>query len=217
MPSTTRRRTLHGVATLLAGVGLAGCSGESSSTSTHPAEATGNVAFDPESYSLRNADLEPILWSGDRPTTEPGTDDDARIRHLADHRFVADADDAAAVSIADVDGAAGAREFLDSTDYDAATVYVEQIGIRECFTQELCHVRWSETEVDTDYARHYRDADVACETDARDVLVTLIRIPEAFDPGGVNSYGSSRGSGTCERSNEHLRRRRNRSDDGGAR
>jgi len=215
MPSTTRRRTLQRVATLLAGVGLAGCSGESSST--YPPETTDNVAFDPESHSLRSSDPGPILWAGDRPTTEPGTGDDARRRHWTTRRFVADADDAAAISIADVDGAADAREFLDATDYDAATVYIDQAGIRECFTQDLCHVRWSETEVDTDYARYYRDADVACETDARDVLVTLIRIPEALDPDDVSSYGSSRGSGTCERSNEHLRRRRNRSDDGGAR
>lgn len=218
MPSPTRRRALHGAATVLAGGVLAGCSGESSSTSTHPAEAPGNVAFDPESYSLRNSGREPILWSGERPTTEPDADDDEeRIRPWGHHLFVADAEDAAAVSVANVDGAAGAREFLDSTDYDAATVYVERAAIRECFAQDLCHVRWSETEIDTDYTRYHRDADVACETDARDVIVTLIRIPEDFDPSDVNSYGSSRGSGTCERSNDHLRRRRNGSEGGGSR
>ncbi|WP_338740085.1 hypothetical protein [Haloplanus salilacus] len=220
MPSPTRRRALHGVAAALVGGALAGCSGESSSTSTHPANATatGNVAFDPESYSLRNAGHGPILWSDERPTTEPGTDDGEGQRRPWDHHlFVADADDAAAVSVADVEGADGAREFLDSTDYDAATVYVERVGIGECYAQDLCRVRWSATGVDTDYARYYRDADVACETDARDVLVTLIRIPEAFDPSDVNSYGSSRGSGTCERSNEHFRRRRNETADGDSR
>jgi hypothetical protein len=215
MPSTTRRRALHGVATLLAGVGLAGCSGESSSTSTHPAEAPGNVAFDPESYSLRSPDPEPILWSGERPTTAADAED--WVRPWGHHLFVADADDAAAVTVADVEGAEGAREFLDSTDYNAATVYVERVAIRECFTQELCHVRWAETEIDTSYARHYRDADVACETDARDTFVTLIRIPADFDPSDVNGYGSSRGSGSCERRNDHLRRRRNETEGGGSR
>jgi len=218
MPSPTRRRALHGVAAALAGVALAGCSGESSSTSSHPPDATGTVAFDPDSYSLRNDGREPILWSGERPTTEPdATEDEERVRPWDHHHFVADADDAAAVSIADVDGAAGARAFLDSTDYDAATVYVERVGIRECFAQDLCRVRWSETEIDTDYTRYHRDADVACETDERDVLVTLIRVPEDFDPIDVHSFGSSRGSGTCERSNEHFRRRRNGTEDGESR
>jgi len=205
MPSSTRRRALRGVATLLVGVGAAGCSGEGSSSSSHPPDATGNVAFGPESYSLRNPEHEPIVWTGERPTTVD--DDDGRSRPWGHHFFVADADDVAAVSVADVEGAEGAREFLAATDYDAATVYVERVGIRECFTQELCHVRWSKTEIDTSYARYYRDADVACETDARDVLVTLIRIPEAFDPSDVSGYGSSRGSGSCERRNEQLRGR----------
>jgi hypothetical protein len=218
MPSPTRRRALQDVAAALVGGALAGCSGESSSTSGHPPDPTGSVAFDPESYSLRNAGREPILWSGERPTTEPGTDDDEeRVRPMGHHLFVADTDDAAAVSVADVEGADGAREFLGSTDYDSATVYVERVGVRECFTQDLCHVRWSGTEIDTSYARYHRDADVACETDARDVVVTLIRIPEDFDPGSVNSYGSSRGSGTCEARNEALRRRRNESEGGGSR
>jgi len=212
MPSITRRRALHGAAALL--TGFAGCAGESSSSSSHPPEATGNVAFDPESYSLRNPRLEPVVWTGERPT--PVEDEEReRARPWGHHLFVADADDADAVSIGDVDGAAGAREFLDATDYDAATVYVERVAIRQCFTQELCHVRWSETEIDTSYARYYRDADVACETETRDVLVTLIRIPGAFDPSDVNSYGSSRGSGTCERRNERLRRRTNATEGSG--
>jgi hypothetical protein len=209
MPSITRRDLL-GATALTVGVTVAGCAGESSSTSNYPPEDVGTVAFDPESYAIRHADPEPILWSGERPTTDPDADaDDERVRPWDHHLFV---DDAAAVSVADVDGAAGARGFLDSTDYDAATVYVERVTIRECYAQDLCHVRWSESEIDTSYARYYRDADVACETEARDLVVTLIRIPEAFDPSDVNSYGSSRGSGTCEARNERLRRRTNATD-----
>jgi hypothetical protein len=204
----TRRRALRGAAALLAGV--TGCAGEESASSSYPPETVGNVAYDPESAGLRDPDHGPVVWTGARPTTAADEDEDEdewRGRPWDRHIFVADADDAAAVSVADVSGADDARTFLAATDYDEATVYVERTAIRACFAQDLCHVRWSETDVHTSYARYYRDADVACETDARDTVVTLIRIPEAFDPSDVNGYGSSRGSGTCERRNERLRRR----------
>jgi hypothetical protein len=205
MPSTTRRRALHGAAALLAGV--AGCSGESSSSSGYPSEATGRVAVDPASYRLRNPDRGPVVWTGPRPTTDAG----AERRRYDDHFFVArtaDAADAADVSVADVPGADGARGFLADTDYDDATVYVEQWLVGECFTPELCHVRWSRTDIDTSYSRRYRDVDVACGADARDTLAVLIRLPEPFDPSEVSGYGSSRGSASCERRNERVGRRR---------
>jgi len=201
MPSITRRRALSGAVALL--TGFAGCSGESSSSSSYPPEDVANVAFDPESYSLRNPRPEPTVWTDERPTP------DEEGNHYWNHVFVTSADDAATVSFANVPGAADARDFIDSTDYDAATVYVEQSTVQECFAPELCHVRWSETDVHTSYARRYRDADVACETDAEDVVATLVRIPAVLDPDDISSYGSSHGSGTCERRNERIRRRAN--------
>ncbi|WP_251342268.1 hypothetical protein [Haloplanus halophilus] len=209
MPSITRRRALQGAVALVAG--FAGCSGDSSSSTNYPSEADGNIAFDPRSYRLRTTDPGPLVWTGERPTPE-GDEERAHYRH---HVFVASPEEADAVSFADVDGADGAREFLDATDYDAETVFVEQWTIEECFTPNLCYVQWSETDVETSYARRYRDAHVHCEADAQDTIATLIRIPAAFDPSDVNSYGSSYGSSTCERENELLRRRRNESDGSG--
>jgi hypothetical protein len=209
MPSITRRRTLFGAVALL--TGFAGCSGESSSSSAHPPEATGNVALNPESYTLRNPDLAPTVWTGNRPTPREGED---RV-HRRHHTFVTSADDAGAVAFADVDGVAGARDFLEATDYGAATVYVEQWTIGACFAPDLCSIQWSESDIQTNYTRRYRDADVRCGADDEDVLATLIRIPEAFDPSGINGYGSSYGSGTCERENERLRRRHNATDGAG--
>jgi hypothetical protein len=205
MPSITRRRALSGAAALL--TGFAGCSGESSSSSSYPPEDVDNVAVDPESYSLRTRGDDPLMWTGERPTPR----DDEERSHYRHHTFVTSAGAAADVSFAAVPGADEARAFLDDTDYDAATVYVEQWRVRECFAPKLCHVRWSETDIDTSYSRRYRDADVACETEAEDTIATLIRIPAAFDPSEVNSYGSSYGSGTCEERNERIRRRRNES------
>lgn len=204
MPSITRRRALHGAVALL--TGFAGCSGETSSSSSYPPEEVGNVAVDPESYSLRNPAREPLVWAGERPTP----DADGPSNYWT-HEFVTGPDDAADVSFADVPGVDEARDFLDATDYDTTTVYVEQSTVQECFAPELCHVRWSETDIHTSYARHYRDADVACETDAENTVATLIRVPAVIDPSDVNGYGSSHGSGTCERRNERIRRRRNES------
>jgi hypothetical protein len=187
--------------------GGAGCSGESSSGSNYPPEKVGAVEATPESYSLRNPSADPVVWTGERPT--PREDEDRRYyRH---HTFVTGPDDAAGLSVADVPGVDEARVFLDGTDYDAATVYVERRTVQRCFTLELCHVRWTEDDIDTSYSRRYRDADVACETDAEDTIATLIRIPEAFDPSGISGYGSSYGSGTCEERNARLRRRQNES------
>jgi hypothetical protein len=209
MPSITRRRALHGAVALLAG--FAGCSGESSSSSSYPPDPSGNIELDPESYSLRNPDPAPTVWTGERPTPEA----DAERPHRRHHLFVTGPDDAAGVSFAAVDGADGAREFLDATDYDAATIYAEQWTVEECFTPDLCSIQWSEDDVQTNYSRRYRDADVPCEAEAEDVVVTLIRIPEAFDPGDVNGYGSSYGSTSCERENRRIRRRRNETDASG--
>jgi hypothetical protein len=208
MPSITRRRALQGAAALVAG--FAGCSGESSSSSSEPPEPDGSIELNPESYTLRNTDPTPTVWTGEQPTPEA----DAERPHRRHHLFVTTPDEAAAVGFADVDGADGARDFLDATDYDAATVYVEQLTVEECFVPDLCSIQWSADDVETDYTRRYRDADVACEADVRDVVATLIRIPETFDPSDVNGYGSSYGSGTCERENERVRQRRNRTDDG---
>jgi hypothetical protein len=202
MPSPTRRDALHAAAALL--TGAAGCTGESSSSSSYPTDSTGNLAFDPESYRLRNPDPTPAVWTGERPTQT----DEERHLHADSHFFLTGPESADGVGFADVDGADAARDFLESTDYDSTTVYVEQASIRECYTTTLCHVEWSTTEIETSYARAYRDVDVACEADARDMVATLIRIPEAFDPSEVNGYGRGTGSASCERHNEHVRTER---------
>jgi len=209
MPSITRRRALSGAAALL--TGFAGCSGESSSSSSYPPESTDNVELNPESYTLRNSEVAPTVWTGERATAR---EDEERVHHRH-HLFVTNADEAGAVGFADIDGAADARAFLDATDYDAATVYVEQQQVGACFASDLCSIQWSEDDIETNYSRRYRDVDVSCETDDDDVLAVLVRIPEVFDPSDINGYGSSRGSGTCERQNERIRRHRNASDDSG--
>ncbi|MFB6250581.1 MAG: hypothetical protein ABEI27_02655, partial [Halobellus sp.] len=130
--------------------------------------------------------------SGDGQT-ETGTIDDWA------HYLIARTEDASALTFADVDGADDARSFLDATDFSSQTIYVERHLVDECFRHRLCWVRWTESEVETDYARLLRDADFACEANAQMAVTYLIRLPVTLEPGQINSYGSGSGGGPCPR------------------
>jgi hypothetical protein len=121
------------------------------------------------------------------------TDDPREWRH----NLVADADTATSVSIADVDGATEARGFLDQTDFETETVYVERHVVGECYEQRLCWIRWTEERVETSYARVLRPADVSCSADARVGVTHLIQLSDALDPDQVSRFSSSGGSGAC--------------------
>lgn len=193
MSPLTRRRALHGAVGLLSV--LAGCSDDRSTSSEGPNEQFGTVQTDPEALTLWSESLDPIVRESDEPTTEAD-------RRLRDVWVVATADSAADLRIAEVDRAAEARAFLERTDYGSETVYVEQFPVGECFTPELCNVRWSDGRVETDYARRYRDADASCEVGAESAFAALVRIPDALDPEAITQHGSSYGSGSCAMRNE---------------
>mgnify|MGYP000321381740 FL=1 len=212
MPSSTtastRRRLLQSTAAVLGASALAGCGGSgsaSSSSSEAPnADSPEDALTDPTHVSLRSSERAPIVRDPESTTDGSGADSDAdegeTPRFDEWHHFVvADADRASALTVADVDGVEDARRLLAETDFDSESVYVERHVIGECYERRLCWVRWTDSEVETDYARILRDADVACEADAEDVVTNLIRIPAALNPGQISSYGSSSGGGRCRR------------------
>lgn len=194
MRPLTRRNALHGVAGLF--TLLAGCSATNhgSSESGDP-ESGGKVATDPETFSLRVSGRRTAIWYAETETASSTDEGPPRL----ETRFVTDADRAESMSFAPEvgDEAEAAREFLTSTDYDAETVYIEQSRVGECFRLEFCHVRWTDTEIDTSYVRRYRDADVACETTANDTVVQFIRVPDTLNPESISGYGSQYSSGGC--------------------
>lgn len=195
MPPITRRRALQGAVGVLAG--LAGCQGEGSSNeSPSPTARRGhaNVETDPDQYSLRSPQDGPLLWfarpGGDSPT--PPDRDSASRRGL-----VASEETAATLSIADGVDAPDARAFVDETDFDSETLYLEHRTVGECYRLELCYVTWDETDIDTRYGRFLRDHDAACEADASVTEARLTRVPAALDPEQISSYGSGVSSGGC--------------------
>ncbi|WP_284009944.1 hypothetical protein [Haloarcula pelagica] len=103
------------------------------------------------------------------------------------------------MTVADVEGRARVRSFVDATDFASETLYLETNRVEECFELTLCYVAWSPDSVETDYARTIRPYNEACAVENRVFEARLIRIPAALDEGEVNSHGSSIGSGTCNR------------------
>ncbi|WP_435065046.1 hypothetical protein [Halobaculum sp. EA56] len=193
VPSTplTRRRTLLAVAGALAG--LAGCNARERSSPT----ATPTVPDredDPDSVPphrrLRGATDDPLLWLPDETT--PG-DESNRRRPT----FVATREAAERIRFADVEGADDARAFLEETAFDSETVFVEYLSVRSCYELQLCRVSWSETEIDTQFGRVLRDAEVACEAEARESTAWLIRISGAFDPDRITRFGTGVGGDSC--------------------
>ncbi|MBB6647492.1 twin-arginine translocation signal domain-containing protein [Halobellus ruber] len=198
-PRPTRRQFLRSAAAL-AGVGaVAGCGGTAESSGTAVSrpdpEPPEDALTDPATVVLRTAPDEAVLREDD----DTETDSEARIDEWR-HSLIADRGTAASVSVADVDGAGAARQFLADTDFDAETVYVEGHVVGECYDRRLCWVRWTTERVETSYARVLRDADVACSADARVGVTHLIRLPVALDPGQVSRFSSRGGSGRCRTS-----------------
>lgn len=192
MPSPTRRALLASAAATT--TALAGCSSETRRSSNHD-ERPEHFDLDPESVRVRYADDTPPIWyaetdsSVDPATAERGAYDTRKV--------IASAGDRDRLQYADVDGADAAHAFAAETDFETETLYLETTTVEACFRHELCYVTWSSTEIDTDYGRYYRDADVACELDTEETASRLIRIPDTLDSGSIRSYGSGLSGSGC--------------------
>jgi hypothetical protein len=92
-----------------------------------------------------------------------------------------------------------AQSFLDETDFDGQTVYVQTRQVQECYRLKLCSVAWHPDEIETDYTRILRPYDERCAADDTVFESRLIRLPAALDENSVNSFSTSiGGSGRCD-------------------
>ena len=197
--------------TLFAGVAatLAGCNGLAGSSSSS-SDVAGNgertvtdgpssgTETDPEAHLVRvHSDGQPV-WLSDSDGDGPPTPR-RRERHL--DSIIVDTDARAErLSMANDVDAESAGAFLDATDFDSETVYIETIRVEECFRLDLCHISWQADEVSTDYSRRTRPYDERCGADKRVFETRLIRIPDPLNADSVRGYGSSTGTGACHRS-----------------
>jgi hypothetical protein len=192
--SPSRRALLSAATALTTSVVLAGCSGTGTSGSSDrsSSESIARTLDDPPPYAyLRGNADRAVVWrpSGDQSTREarryPGP-------QVLDSQSRADE-----LEYADVDGADDVRAFVDDTDFDAETVYVNQRSVPACYRLELCGASWTSTNVDLAYSRLGLAYDVPCEADAKVIEARFLRLPVALDHESVTSMGASTGTGGC--------------------
>lgn len=154
--------------------------------------SSGRRLTDPEQYTLRGPVEKQVVQT---PSDENEDDDRADERRWRSE-LVASRDAADSLTFGDVDGVDGARAFLDETDFQNEMIYLEQRIVEECWDTELCYVTWGPDKIETDYSRTLRPVDAACSADQEDIVVSLVRIPDALDSDAVHQHGSSMG-GRC--------------------
>lgn len=203
MVSPTRRALLSGAAGLAAG--LSGCSGlldgSAESTRTEPRDdgSASRSETNPETLLLRVDAERPSVWLARSDSDADGRPTASQRERWRDHIILDDSARAGRLRVADTVDRDQVRSFLTATDFEAETVYVETGSVEECFRHTLCHIRWTPTEISTDYTRLSRPYTERCTADERVVEARLIRIPDAIEADNVNSYSSSVGTAGCDR------------------
>lgn len=202
----TTRRTLLQAATA-AVCGLAGCgqltasssSGGSTSESEHPPDSMANTDSDPSLIVFRaDSETEPIRVSGAEPTPTPGYE---RRHSRVSHAVVDTIEKGRSLTVADGFDERRVVSFVEATDFDSQTLYLEHARVEQCFRLQLCEISWTPTEIRTDYARRLRPYDEECAVDTYVVESRLIRLDDGLDEASVNSFASSvSGSGECDES-----------------
>lgn len=204
MVPPTRRRLLQ-AAVATAG-GLAGCNGltgtgESTGSDTargRPADPDGDRETDPPAVVLRTATERPpiVLGSRETETAEPGR---VYPHFRSNHAVIDSRSEAEQLDVAPGLDSEAVTAFVEETEFDEATLYLETRRVEACFRLQLCDIRWQPDEVDTSYVQQIRPWDEACEADQKVVESRLIRIPAALNADEVHGYGSSVSSGgSCE-------------------
>ena len=204
----TRRRLLQAATALAAS--LAGCGGFSGSASHSETVAAGgagppdsNSETDPPQLVARGGAERPPIRLADEDGETPDDDPERRLGPRDDYAVVDSSEMAARLTVADgvdVDGDLGS--FVEETAFDEETLYLQTNAVQECFRLELCWVSWQPGEIHTDYARTVREYDEACAADTRAYESRLVRLPVALDSDEVNSFGTTIGSGRCDRGGE---------------
>ncbi|MEZ3145359.1 hypothetical protein [Halobaculum sp. MBLA0143] len=191
----TRRRLL-GVVGLLA-VG-AGCGSTDTETATvgeddTPAGPDAGQLTDPPTLVVRGEpddDRPPITLS---EGGEPAEFD--RRRGTVDSEVVADRETAATVATTAAADDDAVRSFLDATDFDSESVYVQTLQVLACYDVTLCSIGWSTGSVNTEYGRRLKPYTEACPADTRVFETRLIRLPGRI--GRVSSLSTSLSGGSC--------------------
>lgn len=191
-PSThpSRRTVLAGVGACIA-TALAGCS--ASDSAEHPPDE-GTLVTDYTAAMARapGEQLPIVSLRRDGAEADESSTSEPFVLHAIESEDAAStlelADDAA--------NAAAVRRLVAETDYGSESVLVYQTSIGECYRLKVNYVtRDDDGTPNVDLCRVVRDADVACERDARDHVAVFVRLPFPGDEYGGLSAG---GGGSCD-------------------
>lgn len=177
----SRRRLLSAVAA--ASVPLAGCSRTSSESGEPPTPteaADGDFGVDGttdefEYAYLRGEDERALAWLADEDHSR------TELPRYPSSLVVDERGRADRLRYADVDGADEVAAFVADTDFDAETVYVDQLFVEDCYRLDLCGVDWTTRKFSFAYGRVGLPYDVRCEADAEVVEARFVRVSEALD------------------------------------
>ncbi|NUB92066.1 hypothetical protein HT576_13675 [Haloterrigena sp. SYSU A121-1] len=195
MPSTSlsRRRLLAASGGCLSAA-FAGCVGfsEGESVSGHSSSEGGTLesTHEYESLSIRSTDDTPVAYSSEDAAED--AEEKRAPRYLADF-FVTDEDDAAALwftGAAADDDVDAARAFVEETDFDGESIYVDQRSIDDCYRRRLLSVRAADGEFRTDYCRALKAPMEPCEADRSVTEAVFVRVHRPYDD-PPSSRGSS--------------------------
>lgn len=181
MPALTRRAALQACVGILA-VG-AGCNGESVSRSnSEPGTPTGEVHTDLETHALRTREHDPVVAESESDVQVPSA-----------HLFVDEADLETLRFVREPEGTADVRSFAEETTFDRESLFVVQQPIGQCYRLAVSYADRDEDSFRLETCRVLRDASVPCEADVRELAVTFVRLPFAFDevPRGYSISGGS--------------------------
>jgi hypothetical protein len=190
---------------------LAGC-GRSASSSSNEKESgppdtvadgpSSGTEADPETVLVRaDTDRQPV-WLAD-----PDREDGGRPTPRPDGRHVESEviDDQARADRVTVDSAVDSSQvtsFLQATEFESETVFLDTIRLEECFRLNLCHISWQPQKISTDYTRQTRHWSESCAVDKWVFEARLVRIPDTIDADNIRAGSTSVGTGACRQGGE---------------
>ncbi|MFW5948218.1 MAG: hypothetical protein ACOCSD_01300 [Halolamina sp.] len=181
---------------------LAGCSG--SETNQSPPDE-GTLVTDYTAATARAPESQPPIVT--RQVTDDGAGNAEEASTTAEpvgFHTIESEDDASAIEVADdATDAAAVRRLLAETDYERESVLISQTQLGECYRLEVNYVgRDANGTPDVDFCQVVRDAETACDRDARDHVAMFVRLPF---PGDEYSGFSHGGGGSCGKVPEEYR------------
>ncbi|ELY82253.1 hypothetical protein C487_02473 [Natrinema pallidum DSM 3751] len=159
---------------------VAGCAGTGSNGSTTGTGDDNPTVDSSHAYETMavQAERTSLIVYPNADAAEAAADD--RSARLHRSFVVTDADDAAALRFADIADTAAVRSFVAATDFDAASVLVDQQSIDDCYRRRLLGVRATDETIHTSYCLALKAPTTACEAETTVLDATLVRIHRPY-------------------------------------